>query len=515
MKTVFRFFVLAFIFSALPAHADDTASALVKESSIAGRWYSSKAGELSAQIDELLSKAPHGAGVGEPVMLILPHAGYRYSGPTAAAGYRRIGARGKSLIDPDLIVLLGPSHHKSFRGCALLPADYINTPLGKVKVARSIADKLLADGLFKKDPSAFELEHSIEIHLPFLQRIFGKRLSDGIRILPVLVGDLEKEDAGHAASVLYSAISGSRPFFIVSSDFTHYGPDFGYTPFGNKGSVTARRIKELDYGAIGFILKKDLAGFSGYVADTGITICGRNPIAIALALPSNGLRAELVSYDTSGSVTGDYTNSVSYAAIVFIKTNKKATHGVQDPPHLTAKDQRFLLKAARDNIASWLHKRRGIRFFPPSIPPDCLVKRGAFVTLKIGSELRGCVGNISGDKPLIQVVLDCSYNAAFRDPRFLPLNAGELDKITIEISVLTIPDRVRSADEITVGRDGIIIERGLHRGLLLPKVAVEQGWDRVTFLNHACLKAGLPQYAWREKGTTIYRFQATVFSEGK
>jgi AmmeMemoRadiSam system protein B/AmmeMemoRadiSam system protein A len=513
MKTVFRCFVLAFVFTALSACEAGGASALVKESSIAGRWYSSKAGELSAQIDELLSEAPYKAGAGEPVMLILPHAGYRYSGPVAAAGYRRIGKPGECLINPDLIVILGPSHRKSFRGCALLPADYIDTPLGDVRVARSIVDRLATDGLFRRDPSAFEQEHSIEIHLPFLQRVFGERLSGGIRILPILVGGLEGEDARRAASVLYSAIKGSRPFFIVSSDFTHYGPDFGYTPFGSSGSGTVRRIKEQDHRAIGFILKKDLSGFSRYVADTGITICGRNPIAIALALPFKGLHAELVSYDTSGSITGDYTNSVSYAAIAFSRTIKGAARKAIDPPYLNAEDERFLLKAARDNIISWIHKRRGIRFFAPSIPSDCLAKRGAFVTLKIGSELRGCVGNISGDKPLIQVVLDCSYNAAFRDPRFPPLNAGELDKITIEISVLTVPERVRSVNEIKVGRDGIIIERGLQRGLLLPQVAVEQGWDRVAFLKHACMKAGLPPYAWSERGTAIYRFQATVFGE--
>ncbi|OHD63049.1 MAG: hypothetical protein A2176_09400 [Spirochaetes bacterium RBG_13_51_14] len=180
---------------------------------------------------------------------------------------------------------------------------------------------------------------------------------------------------------------------------------------------------------------------------------------------------------------------------------------------MTPEDKRFLLKAARDNIRSWLDKGKGIRIFPTDAPKNCMATRGVFVTIKSRGDLRGCVGYPTGIKPIILAVLDNSYNAAFKDPRFEPLTAAELNQITIEISVLTEPVRMRSVEEIQAGRDGIIIERGMNRGLLLPQVAVEQGWDRSTFLGHACMKAGLPPGAWKDGETKIFRFQAVIFGE--
>ena len=182
---------------------------------------------------------------------------------------------------------------------------------------------------------------------------------------------------------------------------------------------------------------------------------------------------------------------MSYAAILLSGRLEAAKLREDGGSFLSDKDRKFLLKAARDNIASWLKKRRGIRFFPTDVPPALLEKRGVFVTLKKRGELRGCIGYLTGMKPLVHAVLDNSYNAAFKDPRFGPVTAGELPAITIEISVLTEPVRgeVRGGDTGRQGRPHM--ERGPYRGLLLPQVAVEQGWDRNTFLDQTCLKAGL------------------------
>lgn len=505
-------FILVMVLSFSCAASDSEAQ--VKKSNLAGAWYSADADELSGQIDRLLAGAPAPGERKEPLVLILPHAGYVYSGKTAAAGYRIIGTMGKPVINTRLIVILAPSHHSAFRGCSLLDADFYETPLGKVRLDREAADDLARDSLYRKNPGAFEREHAVEIQLPFLQRIFGRRLAGDVRVLPVLVGDVDDGDVKKAARKLADATAKYNPVFIISSDFTHYGPNFGYEPFRNTGGQSSTvKLKELDGGAIDMILKKDLAGFSGYCGKTGATICGRNPIRIALALPIAGFRAEKIAYDTSGNITGDYTNSVSYASILMSGRLEAAKIRGNESPLLSDKDKRFLLKAARDNIASWLKKRRGIRFFPANVPPALLEKRGVFVTLKKRGELRGCVGYPAGLKPLLQAVLDNSYNAAFKDPRFGPLTASELPAITIEISVLTEPVQVRSIEEIQVGRDGLIMERGPYRGLLLPQVAVEQGWDRKTFFDQTCLKAGLPPGAWKDGETRIYRFQAVIFGE--
>jgi AmmeMemoRadiSam system protein A/AmmeMemoRadiSam system protein B len=438
-----------------------------------------------------------------------------YSGKTAAAGYRVLGAKGQSKINPDIIVIIGPSHHSAFHGCSILDSDYFETPLGKVKINREVGDKLLKDDLFIKNPSAFEQEHSIEIHLPFLQRIFRSKLNGDIQVVPVLVGELDDSDARRVAATITASMAGLRPLFIVSTDFTHYGPRFGYEPFRNDGGQsTSLKLKELDGGAIDLICKKDLDGFSKYVQKTGITICGRNPIKIALALPIAGFKAEKLAYDTSGSMTGDFGNSVSYAAILVSgKLEGAASKNEIDSSNYTPKEKSFLLKAARDNIQSWLKKKRGIRFYPTDVPPKLLEKRGVFVTLKKRGDLRGCIGYLTGLKPLVQAVLENSYNAAFKDPRFSPITADELDGITIEISVLTEPVPVKSVDEIRTGRDGLVVERGAYRGLLLPQVATEQGWDRNTFLDHTCLKAGLPAGSWKDGVTKIYRFQSIVFGD--
>src|SRR3990172_11061489 len=192
MKNCISIFI---IISMLVSCAPRESSAKVKQSNLAGRWYSSDASELSKQIDSLLTRSASKKSYKDTIGFILPHAGYAYSGKTAAAGYQAICAPGKSVINPDIIVIMGPSHYSAFHGCSLVDADYFETPLGKVKINRDIGDKLMKDNLFIKNPSAFEQEHSIEIHLPFLQRIFGARLTGDVQALPILVGELDDADA--------------------------------------------------------------------------------------------------------------------------------------------------------------------------------------------------------------------------------------------------------------------------------------------------------------------------------
>jgi len=491
-------------------------AAEIKSSSIAGRWHTTNKNELTQQIDKLLQNAPVKKSCDNPLMLIVPHAGYQYSGEVAASGYRTLGTSSGSSINPDIIIIIGPSHYEQFHGCAVLFSDYIETPLGKVKLNRKIAGELANDPLFAENRTAFEREHSVEIQLPFIRRIFGDRMTDKISMVPLLAGELNNDDVKQAASKLASVLRGTRPLIIVSSDFTHYGPNFGYIPFKYTGSSTADKISGLDSGAIDYILKNDLPGFTRYTDKSGITICGKNPIRITLALPVDNPVINKIMYDTSGNVTGDYKNSVSYASILFcgsLQSGDKTVTGT-GVTILTDAEKEFLLKAARVNIVSYLKKGKGIQV-PDNVPLNCRLKRGAFVTLKLHGDLRGCIGYIGSDSPLINTVLDNSYNAAFRDSRFSPLQISELKDLEIEISVLTEPVSVKSVDEIKTGRDGLIIQNGMFRGLLLPQVAVEQGWDRDTFLSMTCVKAGLPEDAWKESSTKIFRFQAAIFGGEK
>jgi AmmeMemoRadiSam system protein A len=176
---------------------------------------------------------------------------------------------------------------------------------------------------------------------------------------------------------------------------------------------------------------------------------------------------------------------------------------------LTHDERRSLLRLAREVLEHYL---AGAPAPAPVRLEDASRHSGAFVTLHVGGELRGCIGYPGSPDPLDQVVTRCAIAAATEDPRFPPLEAGELRQASIEISVLTPLVPVADVSEIEVGRDGLVMEQGYRRGLLLPQVATEYRWDRDTFLSHTCLKAGLPAHAWKS-GARIFKFQAEVFAE--
>ncbi len=176
---------------------------------------------------------------------------------------------------------------------------------------------------------------------------------------------------------------------------------------------------------------------------------------------------------------------------------------------LSPEARRELLAIARESVRQGL---RGRRYVPdPPTRPELARPAGAFVTLHEAGALRGCIGTFQADRPLYRNVAEMARAAAFEDPRFPPLRPEEFGRIDLEISVLS-PMRRARPEEVEVGRHGVYIVHGLHRGVLLPQVAVEQGWDRETFLDHTCLKAGLPPGAWRH-GAEVYVFEAEVFGE--
>ncbi len=177
---------------------------------------------------------------------------------------------------------------------------------------------------------------------------------------------------------------------------------------------------------------------------------------------------------------------------------------------LNDEEKKFLLQLARNSIQYFLKNRK-----LPEIEVEnqkLKQKKGAFVTLKVGGELRGCIGYPLPYKPLYRAVMEMAVAAATEDFRFPPLSEDELDSLTIEISVLTLPRKVESPSEIVIGKHGIIVRKGHHQGLLLPQVPKEYGWDLTTYLEHGCLKAGLSPDEW-EKGVTLEVFEAQVFSE--
>lgn len=486
------------------------ASTQSRKSALAGSWYPAEADKLTSGIDKLLAGA-RGPEVKDPLILILPHAGYYYSGSVAARGYDSIRN-----MKPGVIVIMGPNHRYPLKGCSILDVASYETPLGRVPLNRDMVKQLLRDDNFTTLARAHEGEHSIEIHLPFIQRVFARELSNGVGIVPILVGDITDDEAGDIARAIETALGDAiNPLIIISSDFTHYGTNFGFVPFkGDKPEVVQKKIKDLDYGALNTITQGNSANFADYVKDTGITVCGKNPIRTALNLNITGREAQILAYNTSGNITSDFKNCVSYAAVAvsgrLVPVKDKASRSGSVP---TEAEKRFLLAQARRSIDEYLATGKKDPGSESSVPAYCTLQRGVFVTLKKDGDLRGCIGYPQPVTSLYQAVHENALNAAFRDPRFSPVQHHEMKDITIEISVLTLPEPVQSVDEIEVGRHGLIIERAGSRGLLLPQVPLEFGWDRTTYLRQLCRKAGLSSDAWKQEGTKLYRFEAIVFSE--
>ena len=271
---------------------------------VAGTWYPADAAGLAGDVDRYLAGGgdrPPGGVIG----LIEPHAGYVYSGAVAGRGFALV--RGASY---SRVLLLGPSHFHGFRGAALPEAEAYRTPLGKVELDTPVVAALARRPGFRVYTAAFTREHSLEAEIPFLQRA----LEPGWRLVPILIGS---GTSGAAAQEIADGLRSwrdDRTLVVASSDFTHFGPRFGYVPFR---SGIEEALRELDMGAVREVQNRDVDRFEAYVARTGATICGRDAIGIVMRLMPGDAKVALVDYDTSGRITADWSHSVSYASLSY------------------------------------------------------------------------------------------------------------------------------------------------------------------------------------------------------
>jgi AmmeMemoRadiSam system protein B/AmmeMemoRadiSam system protein A len=494
--------VVAGIVAGLHAKQEPAAKDVLK-AAFAGTWYSADANELRHDIAGYLEKAQVEAEK-DVVALVLPHAGYAYSAPTAAYGVKSLGRSYKR------VVVIGPTHRLPMEDIFSVPrATHMETPLGQVPLDTEFIVKLLQHPVFQSIPSAHKQEHSVEAEIPLLQYKLGD-----FKLVPIVAGQCSYESVARAAKVLADLIDADT-LVVASSDFTHYGPQYRYTPFTEN---IPENVKKLDMGAFDFISKLDARGLLAYRDEKEATICGCVPIAVLLEMLGKDAKAEMLHYAASGEITGDYTNSVSYTAIAFhgawAAPSTPAAQAVPLSSPLTAEDKKQLLALARRTLRYALDHQKSPEPSDLDFTPSESLKqpRAAFVTLKKNGQLRGCVGDIFPQRPLYKSVIGNAIYAGFGDRRFQPLGSAEYDQIKIEISALTPPTPVASPQEICIGIDGIVLNKGGHSAVFLPQVAPEQGWDLETTLRQLSLKAGLPADAWKQ-GATFLVFQAEVFGE--
>ncbi len=457
----------------------------VREPVWAGQFYDADPARLAAAIDGFLKDLPEASGAGGDIRaLIVPHAGYVFSGRTAAHAYSLV--RGKPY---DAVVIIGPSHRFGFEGCSVYAKGGFHTPLGTAAVDEALAADIMKRGGFGFVPEAHADEHSVEVQVPFVQTVLPEA-----KIVPIVMGYPEKRTVRALADALSAACAGRKVLVVASTDMSHF---FAKDKANALDARTIELIKALKADTI----------VSRMEARENI-LCGGAPAAAAIlyAQKAGPVRAEILDYSDSAAGTGDTSRVVGYVSAALV-----AETGTSEPAfELSASEKKELLKLARSAVEAFVWDGRIHE--SPTTNPDFRAKRGLFVTLKIDGALRGCIGFIEPIMPLGRGVVEAAIYAAVKDARFEPVSKAELKDLEYEISVLTPLAEVVDPDKIKVGRDGLVIEMNGRKGLLLPQVPVEFGWNRQQFLEQVCLKAGLPRDSWK-KGAKLQRFAALVFAE--
>lgn len=461
----------------------------IKQPNVAGSFYPDDAKELSQMVDTFLNNAKPDNIEGDIFALISPHAGYGFSGATAAFGYKLVQNKAYKTV-----VVIGPSHSFAFNGVSIYPDGVFHTPLGDLKIDNEFTQKLLyknKDIFF--EPAAFEKEHSVEVQLPFLQKVLLN-----FKIVPIVIGDCSFEACQNLAYLLKDAIGIRKDVLVVASTDMYHGYDYDESDL-------------IDSLTLGYLKNMDAQGVYNGLREGRLQLCGGFPVVATLIL-ANKLghkKIVLLKHTNSAEVTGKKVKgiwTVGYASLAIDQPKGEAAM-------LNKKQKERLLQIARSSIQVYLKTGKKLELIETDTV--LLKEMGAFVTLHEHGQLRGCIGNLQGQQSLYLTIRDMSIEAA-EDPRFRlnPVTLNELKDIDIEISALSPLKRIESVDEIKMGTHGVIVRNGFNSGVFLPQVATETGWTKEEFLSELCSqKAGLSSDAWKDKSTEIYTFTAEVFSE--
>ena len=473
----------------------------VREPAVAGLFYPKDPVALSSLLDTLLEAAP-AKRVSGVKALICPHAGYLYSGPTAAAAYKLLAGR-----EFKTVIVLAPSHYAAFQGVSVSVADVFRTPLGDVPVARRVADELTKRKPFVPEPrcavhrppwsaqSSRPLpapgedtpdtwEHSDEVQVPFLQKVLKR-----FEMLTLVLGDVDPEAVARGLA----AVLDDHTLIVASSDLSHYHP---YDV-----------AKELDGRCVKAICSLDIRQMEKQEA------CGKSPILTVMNLAKlKGWTAQLLDYRNSGDTSGDKAGGVVGYAAVALCAPEKAGY--------TREEKKFLMALAKKTVREMVTKGELAKVDEKGLSPKLTQTKACFVTLTKQGRLRGCIGHILPMDPLCQAIIENAASAATRDTRFSPVQADELDKLEFEISILTEPQPLpfgspeELLQKLRPHQDGVVLQIGPRRSTFLPQVWAQLP-DKVEFLNNLALKAGCAASDWRNPGTTVSTYQVESFKESE
>jgi AmmeMemoRadiSam system protein B/AmmeMemoRadiSam system protein A len=496
MKKIFNPFLMIVISLSLACFAAvDAANAKdIRKPVYAGSFYPDTPEELTAIIKQLVNQVKP-IHVDRPPhsflkALIIPHAGYIYSGWTAAH---------MSLVLKEnqfgRVIVMGPDHRIGFQGGAISDVSAYETPLGRIPMNKGVVRLCQNKYLFRTIPVSDRLEHSVEVVLPYLQYFLKK-----FEIVPVVLG--RGRDLAEKVTAALDPLLDQTTLFVASSDLSHYLP---YQEAVAKDRETIEMILNLKANEL---IKRENAA------------CGKIPILVVINMARrHNWHPVLLHYSNSGDTAGDRSRVVGYTAIAFYGglSMKNRMDSLQS---LNEEQGQILVKLARQTIEERLDKR-SIKVDPDTMMDSAFKdNRGTFVTLTINKQLRGCIGNLDSKDSIMDGIERNAINAAFRDPRFPPLKADELNRVDIEVSILTEPQPLEYRDskdllsKLRVNVDGVILRKGSASATFLPQV-----WEQLPqpekFLSHLCTKAGLPADTWRKGNLDILTYQVQCFEEEK
>ncbi len=430
---------------------------MIRNPVVAGQFYPGSPGELRSMIEGMVDEK---AVKEEVIGLVMPHAGYQYSGAVAGATISRIKFK-------DTFIIIGPNHTGNGKPLSIMTEGVWKTPLGEVEIDSELGKQILAaSGHLQEDHVAHQNEHSLEVQLPFLQYF-----KPDIKIVPIILapasGAVYKEIGREIARAIRE--SNKEVVIIASSDMTHY-----------ESQESAQRK---DTQAIAAILDLNEDELLQRVQELNISMCGYAPavslISAAKELGATG--AELVRYQTSGDTTGDYDAVVGYAGIIITGMSP-------------------LVKLASQTVETYVTE--GKTPHPKELAPEMRDRAGVFVSIHKFGDLRGCIGTFEPvEKNVAAETIANAISSATRDPRFPPITSNELKDLDYNVDVLTKPEPVKSQDELDPRQYGVIVEAGFRRGLLLPDL---EGVDSVDQQIAICRqKAGIAP----DEPVKLYRFE--------
>ena len=501
IKTIILILTTTMMINGCKGKAQTAQDTVVRPATQANRFYTGDAQELSDEVDSLLARHQDDVKYSNVAALIVPHAGYYFSGNVAASAYMAIDPKKQY----KRIFLLGPSHHEWLDGASVnTEADYYATPLGQVKVDHETAMKLtttddtdLTDFFYR--PEAHDREHCLEVQLPFLKRLFtlNSSLLEVPPIVPIVISTNDYDKLKRIAEVLKPYFTDEN-LFVISSDFSHY------PKYEDACEVDARTGKAVESGDVEEFIATINANARSGKRNLTTSACGEFAIITLMLMLDNHYEVKHLMYQNSGDIDNhDHSRVVGYHSFAILRHDSTTFT-------LSAADKKALKAIAFNSIKDSLD---GKPIAQPPLTSDLsplTSKCGAFVSLHKHGRLRGCIGHFGEDYPLHEIVAEMARAAAFEDPRFMPVTRDELNDLDIEISVLTPMRRIQSLDEFELHRHGIYIKKGYRSGTFLPQVADEVNWTKEEFVGHCSQdKAGLGWDGWRD--AELYVYEAIVF----